>query len=89
MGARDCPLGGYIETAVRRHDAVRQADRLVATAGAARRRDFATDGVLIALTDPAYRAYLTALMSADDTPAATRPAEPRPTVRRLGPTDLR
>lgn len=72
MGARDCPLGGYIETAVRRHDAVRQADRLVATAGAARRRDFATDGVLIALTDPAYRAYLAALMTAEEGPTATR-----------------
>ena len=72
MGARDCPLGGYIEMAVRRHDAVRQADRLIATGGATRRRDFATDGVLAALTDPAYRGYLTALLDADDAPVAQR-----------------
>lgn len=72
MGARDCPLGGYIEMAVRRSDAVRQADRLVATTGASRRRDFATDGVLTALTDPAYRAYLVALQEADDSPMAKR-----------------
>lgn len=72
MGARDCPLGGYVETAVRRHDAIRQADRLVATAGAARRRDFASDGVLTALTDPAYRGYIATLLEAEESPLAQR-----------------
>ena len=37
--------------------AVRQADRLVATQGAIQ-REILDDGVLVALTDPAYRAYL-------------------------------
>jgi len=87
MGARDCPLGGYIEMAVRRHDAVRQADRLIATAGAASRREFAVDGVLVALTDPAYRAYLSALMTAEDTPAAVR--ERTTLGRRFGAWDKR
>ena len=57
---------------VRRHDAIRQADRLIATTGAADRRDFATDGILVALTDPAYRAYLSALLQNDSTPLAKR-----------------
>ena len=72
MGARDCPLGGYIEMAVRRHDVIRQADRLIATSGAVQRRDFAVDGVLVALTDPAYRCYLSALIANEDTPIAIR-----------------
>ena len=72
MGGRDCPLGGYVEMATRRHDAVRQADRLVATQGAVQRREFCEDGVLVALTDPAYRAYLSAMNHAEDSPAAKR-----------------
>jgi len=72
MGARDCPLGGYIEMAIRRHDAIRQGDRLIATHGATQRRDFAADGVLVALTDPAYRSYLSTLIRNEDTPLAKR-----------------
>ena len=87
MGARDCPLGGYIELAVRRQDAIRQADRLIATTGAAARREFAADGVLVALTDPAYRAYLSALTAADDTPHARR--ERTSLGRRFGSWDQR
>jgi len=72
MGARDCPLGGYVELATRRHDVSRHSDRLVVTASAASRREFAADGVLIALTDPLYRDYLAALLLADQSPQARR-----------------
>ncbi|MBO85387.1 MAG: hypothetical protein CL927_08515 [Deltaproteobacteria bacterium] len=58
MGAADVPLGPYAEQAIRRGDAVRVADRLVATAGAIQRRDVAADPVLVALTDAAYRRWL-------------------------------
>lgn len=64
MGARDAPLGPYVEMATRRGDAVRIDDRLVATRGAAERRDVAEDGALVALTDPLYREYLGALDAA-------------------------
>jgi hypothetical protein len=72
MGARDCPLGGYIEMALRRHDAVRAGDRLILTAGAVARREVAGDGVLTALTDPAYRSYLSLLRSPSDSRASQR-----------------
>jgi hypothetical protein len=58
MGASDVPLGPYAELAVRRGDAIRIEDRLVASAGAILRRDVAADPVLIALTDPGYRRWL-------------------------------
>jgi hypothetical protein len=72
MGGRDCPLGGYVEMAVRRHDAIRHADRLITTPGAILRREFSDDGILVALTDPAYRAYLSTMKHADDSPIAKR-----------------
>jgi len=72
MGARDCPLGGYVDMAIQRADATRHADRLIVTSGATARREFAGDGVLIALTDPSYRAYLLALAEAENTPVAQR-----------------
>jgi hypothetical protein len=68
MGARDCPLGGYVEMALRREDATRIGDRLVVTANAIQRREVAEDGILTALTDPAYRAYLDQLMAEVDSP---------------------
>jgi len=72
MGGRDCPLGGYVEMAIRRHDAIRNADRLIATPGAIGRREFSDDGIMIALTDPAYRAYLSAMKNADNSAIAQR-----------------
>lgn len=72
MGARDCPLGGYVEMATRRSDATRHADRLIVTTGAAERREFASDGVLIALTDPSYRTHILDLSEASDDPMAKR-----------------
>lgn len=87
MGARDAALGAYVEVAARRGDAVRMDDRLVATRGAAQRRDVAEDGVLVALTDPLYREYLAALEQAA-LPARRGPqamAEAQRLRARLGP----
>ncbi len=61
MGAPQAALGAYVEMATRRGDVVRVDERLVVTAGAARRRDVVEDSVLVALTDPLYRDYLTSL----------------------------
>jgi len=72
MGGRDCPLGGYVEMAIRRHDAIRHADRLIATPGATQRREFSDDGILVALTDPAYRAYLSTMKQAEGSVVAKR-----------------
>ena len=57
-GGGDCPLGPYADMAVRRGDAIRVDDRLVVSRGAIRRREVATQGTLIALSDPDYRAWL-------------------------------
>jgi hypothetical protein len=65
MGARDAAIGGYVDMALRRADAVRVDDRLVATAGAAVRAPLAEDPVLLAISDPHYRAWLEALRAAD------------------------
>lgn len=57
-GGRDCSLGGSIELAMRRGDGHRIDDRIVASAGAIRRRELSRDGVLVALSDPLYRKHL-------------------------------
>jgi len=87
MGARDCPLGGYVEMALRRQDAVRMGDRLVVTAGAVQRREVADDGVLTALTDPAYRGYLDLIREPDPSKASRRELEGL--ARRFAAWDLR
>ena len=74
MGANDVPLGPYAELAIRRGDASRVDDRLVATAGAISRRDVAADPVLVALTDPDYRRWL---RLARQTPATLTPVQRR------------
>lgn len=58
MGARDAAIGAYVEMALRRCDAQRVDDRLVATAGATVRRHLADDPVLLAVSDPLYRQWL-------------------------------
>ena len=63
IGGGNCPLGPYAEMAVRRGDARRQGDRLIVTPGAVKRRELAEDGVLIALTDPDYRKWLSGLIA--------------------------
>ena len=87
MGARDCPLGGYVEMALRREDAARSGDRLVVTTGAAQRREVADDGVLTALTDPAYRGYLDLLTGPESSPATKRELDGL--ARRFAAWDLR
>ena len=72
MGARDSPLGGYIDMAMRRSDVTRHADRLIVTVGATARREFASDGVLVALTDPDYRAHIDRLAHPDPSPMGER-----------------
>jgi hypothetical protein len=72
IGARDCPLGGYVEMALRREDATRSGDRLIVTASAVQRREVADDGILTALTDPTYRAYLDQLCDTEDSLLARR-----------------
>lgn len=83
MGARDAPLGTYFDMAARRGDAVRIDDRLVATRGAARRRDVAEDAALVALTDPLYREYLDTLDAATDALARARVGSATPDDMRL------
>jgi len=74
MGASDVPLGPYAELAVRRGDARRHEDRLIASAGAIDRRDVAADPVLVALTDPGYRRWL---RLARQTPKSLTPMQRR------------
>ena len=72
MGASECPLGGYVDMAMRRSDVTRHADRLIVTVGASQRREFATDGVLVALTDPDYRRHIDMLLHPDPSPVGQR-----------------
>jgi hypothetical protein len=58
LGGMDAPLSRYIEMALRRGDAVRSGEHLVVTPGAIRRRALADDVLLVALSDPDYRAAL-------------------------------
>ena len=87
IGARDCPLGGYVEMALRREDATRQGDRLIVTANAVQRREVADDGILTALTDPSYRTYLDQLTSEVDSPIAQRELDSL--ARRFNAWDVR
>jgi hypothetical protein len=57
-GARDLPIGGFVDMAVSRGDAVRVGERLVATPDAIARRDLVAATPSIMLSDPLYRAYL-------------------------------
>jgi hypothetical protein len=63
-GAQSMGLGGLIELARSRGDALRVDDRLVASAGAAARRDLASQTASVMLSDPTYRQFF------DDTVAA-------------------
>lgn len=57
-GASELPLGECVDLAVRRGDAVRVGERLVATGEAMARADVACSAVGVVLTDPGYRRWL-------------------------------
>lgn len=63
-GGRDVALGGLVEMALRRGDAHRVGEALVASWGAVWRRDLAETVAGVALSDPRYREYLRALREA-------------------------
>lgn len=63
-GARTLSVGLFVDLLLRRGDALRIQERLVATAGAVKRRELAATAVGVALTDPGYRGYLTVLRAA-------------------------
>lgn len=57
-GAEQLPIGGCVDMAISRGDAVRVGERLVATAAAVGRRGLADSTPSVMLSDPLYRAYL-------------------------------
>lgn len=69
-GAPSLGLGGILDLAVSRGDAVRLDDRLVATSGAVARRDLVTTTASVILSDPKYRAYLADVVAAGTDRAA-------------------
>lgn len=63
-GAPNLPLGGILDLALTRGDAVRAQDRLVVTPAAVERRALARATPSLLLSDPQYRAYLTDAVAA-------------------------
>ena len=59
IGARNAPIGAYTDMAINRGDAIRLEDRLILQPAALKRADVALDGVMVAFSDSAYRAWLT------------------------------
>jgi hypothetical protein len=57
-GARNLALGGILDLATSRGDAVRTQDRLIVTPGAVERRELARATPSLLLSDPQYRAYV-------------------------------
>lgn len=57
-GAPALGIGGLLDLAISRGDAVRVQERLVATPGAVERREFASSTSAIILSDPTWRSYL-------------------------------
>jgi hypothetical protein len=57
-GATNLALGGVLELATSRGDAVRTRDRLIVTPGAVERRELARATPSVLLSDPLYRAYI-------------------------------
>jgi hypothetical protein len=61
IGADDVPIGGYVDLAISRGDAVRVDERLVVTAGAASRREVADSTASVILSDGGWRTHVDAL----------------------------
>ncbi len=66
----DAPIGGYVDLALKRGDAVRHSERLVASLGAIARRGMVDTTTSVVLSDPGYRAYLRDVRDADADGAA-------------------
>jgi hypothetical protein len=60
-GAAEVPVGGYVDLALARQDAVRIDERLVVTSGAIARRDLASSTKAIILSDHGWRDHLDAV----------------------------
>jgi hypothetical protein len=72
-GADDLAIGGALELAVERGDALRREDRLVATPASIARRELLETTASIMLSDPGYRRYLHESVEAiDERGAAVR-----------------
>ncbi|MCB9743522.1 MAG: hypothetical protein H6741_05805 [Alphaproteobacteria bacterium] len=63
-GGQEVPITGYVTMALRRGDAHRVGDHLIATWGSVWRREIAETVAGVALSDPDYRDYLTQLRAA-------------------------
>lgn len=63
-GGRDCPVGSYVEMALRRGDAWRIGERVVPSFGAVWRRDVADSALGVALSDPLWRGHLEVVFEA-------------------------
>ena len=61
IGADDVPIGGYVDLAIVRGDAVRVDERLVVTAGAVSRREVADSTASVILSDGGWRSHVDAL----------------------------
>jgi hypothetical protein len=64
-GAGDAPVGACLATAVRRGDAWRVGDDLVATPGAVARGGVADSVVTVGLSDPEFRAWLARVLAGE------------------------
>lgn len=72
-GADRAPIGGYVDMAIARGDAVRHDDTLVVTSACTRRAELVESVSSIILSDPQYRAYLDdSMAAAHDREAAVR-----------------
>ena len=63
-GGRDCPVGSYVEMAIRRGDAWRIGEKLVTSFGAVWRRGVVDSALGVALSDPAWREHLDVVFEA-------------------------
>jgi hypothetical protein len=57
-GADSAPIGGYVDMALRRGDALRLGRSIIVTPAAAQRSELVGSTTSIILSDPVYRAYL-------------------------------
>ena len=64
--AKNIPIGGILNMAIERCDAVQVEQRLVVTQGAVARREVTQSTESIILSDPKYRSYLSSLLENKD-----------------------